>query len=131
MNFKITFEMEQQILNLAAGGMTKKDIAATIKCSPRSVFNVLKAYRVPMPTEKKLSKQIKISDLISTHLLHYCDDLEILSKRLALEILYARPEKIVVPARIQRIIDSKKINKVVSIVRASGVPCQLEYAMCN
>lgn len=126
---KITYDMEQQILELASEGMPKEKIAKTLRIGRATVFKTLRDYRVPEVDTVKVSKKIKnLNDLISLRLLYFCDDFEMLSKRLAVEILYQKPEKIIIPRRLQGIIKKEKIEKVVNILDRAELHCNFEYA---
>ena len=126
---KITYDMEQQILELASEGMPKEKIAKTLRIGRTTVFKTLRDYRVPEVDTVKVAKKIKnLNDLISVRLLYFCDDFEMLSKRLAVEILYQKPEKIIIPRRLQGIIKKEKIEKVVNILDRAELHCNFEYA---
>ena len=126
---KITYDMEQQILELASEGMPKEKIAKTLRIGRTTVFKTLRDYRVPEVDTVKVAKKIKnLNDLISVRLLYFCDDFEILSKRLAVEILYQKPEKIIIPRQLQGIIKKEKIEKVVNILDRADLHCNFEYA---
>ena len=110
--------------------MSPGKIAKKLLIGKTKVFKVLKKNRVPEFQEIKVSSKIKnINELISLRLLYFCDDLETLSKRLAIEILYQKPEKILIPHRIQDIIKKEKINNVISILNKINLTCDVEFAM--
>lgn len=126
---KITYEIEQEILTLANKGITKDKIAEMVGFSRMSVFKVLKAYRVPEEkTEVKNKKIRNFNELISPRLFYFCDDIELLAKRLACEIFYQKPEKIIIPNRLVSMVEKEKINKVVNILDRVDLKCPIEYA---
>ena len=74
---KITCDVEQKILELAAEGMPKEKIAKTLRIGRTAVFKTLREYRVPEVDKEKVAKKIKsLNDLISVRLLYFCDDFE-------------------------------------------------------
>lgn len=126
---KITYDVEQKILELAAEGMPKEKIAKTLRIGRTAVFKTLREYRVPEVDKEKVAKKIKsLNDLISVRLLYFCDDFEMLSKRLAVEVLYQKPEKIIISRRLQSVVNKEKIDKVVSILDRIDLHCNFEYA---
>ena len=126
---KISYDVEQQILKLASEGMLKEKIAKELRVGRTTVFKTLREYRVPEVDTEKVNKKIKnLNDLISMRLFYFCNDFEMLSKRLAVEILYQKPEKIIVPRRMQEIVKKEKIEKVVHILDGINLKCNLEYA---
>ena len=125
----ITYDVEQKILELAAEGMPKEKIAKTLRIGRTAVFKTLREYRVPEVDKEKVAKKIKsLNDLISVRLLYFCDDFEMLSKRLAVEILYQKPEKIIISRRLQSVVNKEKIDKVVNILDRIDLHCNFEYA---
>lgn len=125
---KITYDVEQKILELAAEGMSKEKIAKTLRIGRTAVFKTLREYRVPEVDTVKVAKKIKsLNDLISVRLLYFCDDFEMLSKRLAVEILYQKPEKIIISRRLQSVVNKEKIDKVVNILDRIDLHCNFEY----
>lgn len=126
---KITYDVEQKILELASEGMPKEKIAKTLRIGRTAVFKTLREYRVPEVDTVKVAKKIKsLNDLISVRLLYFCDDFEMLSKRLAVEILYQKPEKIIISRRLQSVVNKEKIDKVVNILDRIDLHCNFEYA---
>lgn len=126
---KITYDMEQKILELASQGMSKEKIAKELRIGRTTVFKTLREYRVPEVDTVKVAKKIKsLNDLISVRLLYFCDDFEMLSKRLAVEILYQKPEKIIISRRLQSVVKKEKIAKVVNILDKINLHCNFEYA---
>jgi predicted transcriptional regulator len=126
---KITYDVEQKILELASSGMPKEKIAKTLRIGRTAVFKTLREYRVPEVDTVKVAKKIKsLNDLISVRLLYFCDDFEMLSKRLAVEILYQKPEKIIISRRLQSVVNKEKIDKVVNILDRIDLHCNFEYA---
>lgn len=114
--------LEQKIIELASIGMQKKSIIKILRVEIKIVDDVFKKYRIP---EKKITT---INDIVSTRLLYFCDDIEMLAKRFAIEVLYQKPEKIIIPKRLQKIIKKEKISKVVNILEKINVKCNIEYA---
>ena len=126
---KITYDVEQQILELASEGMPKEEIAKALGVGRTTVFKTLREYRVPEVDTAKVAKKVKsLNDLISVRLLYFCDDFEMLSKRLAVEILYQKPEKIIISRRLQSVVKKEKIAKVVNILDKINLHCNFEYA---
>lgn len=126
---KITYDMEQKILELASQGMPKEKIAKELRIGRTAVFKTLREYRVPEVDTVKVARKIKsLNDLISVRLLYFCDDFEMLSKRLAVEILYQKPEKIIISRRLQSVVKKEKIAKVVNILDKIDLHCNFEYA---
>lgn len=126
---KIDWKLEEKILELKNESIDGRKIAEILGIGKTAVYEVLKKNRVPMVNlVNPVKKTIGINDLISLRLLYFCDDIELLSKRLAVEILYQKPEKIIISRRIQEIIKKEKINKVVSILDRVNMKCNLEYA---
>lgn len=129
---KITGEILKEIARLATiKKVKKKDIPALIKkkfdidITLRSVYSVLKDLRVPEYEEKKT--EFKINELLSIHLLYNCNDLKLLTQMFVTEIYYQKPEKIIVPDRILKIVPEEKIKKIVNIACYAGVECDISY----
>ena len=95
----INRHLELSILELAKSGISKKNIAKDLMIGLDVASSVFEKYRVP---EVKI---LKLNNLVSTRLLYFCNDIKTISKRLAVEILYQKPEKIIVSNRLQKIIE--------------------------
>lgn len=127
--YEIPNSVELKIIELYESGLCKENIAKKMKISIASVSKILSRNRVPgVEFEVKEKTIIKINDLISTHLLCFCEDLELLAKRLAIEIIYQKPEKIIVPKRLQAAIRTEKMSKIINILNRVDLNCNLEYA---
>lgn len=134
MAFRIDRKLEEKIIELRREKiMTGKDIAAELtsqgyKVSKSVVYKYLKMNQ-EIPAEKisPIKKIKKINELISVRLFWFCNDLSVLSKRLAMEIVEQKPEKIIVPTRLQAIIKKEKMDKVVNILEAANLSVNLEY----
>ena len=120
---QINEELARGVLKLATEGCSVTKTSRLLGTTRKTVYNILKFYRVPQ------EKIVSLDKLISTRLLYFCDDIELLSKRLAYEILSQKPEKIVVTNRLQKLIKKEKINKVVDILSKVNVKCNLEYSV--
>jgi len=124
---KIVISTEQEILNLRQEGLTGRQIGERMGLSKSVVYKYLKLNRVPEIEEKKQKKIKNLNELISLRLFYFCEDVVILAKRLAAEIILQNPEKIVISKRIQSIIKKEKISKVVNILEATSLRVNLEY----
>ena len=125
--YEIPVSVEKKVIELHEAGYCSENIAKKVRISNASVLKILNRNRMPgVEIEKK--SIIKINDLISTHLLCFCEDLELLAKRLASEILYQKPEKIIVPKRLQGFIKDEKISKIINILDKVDLKFNLEYA---
>lgn len=124
---RITFEVEKQILKLNRQKYTKDEIADLLHVSRRSIFNILKKNRVPKMQQQDFSKDKTINDVVSIHLLKNCEDIELLTKMFASTICYQKIEKVIVPERIFKVVDIKKIKKIVSLVERAGLQLDVEY----
>lgn len=116
-------DLQMQVLELYGRGVKAGVIARILNMPRRNVYYILKKNMVP-----SMPMGTRIETLISPRLLHFCDDIELLSKMLALELFYKKPEKIIIPKRLQKIIQKEKINKVVSILDKVNLKCEVEYA---
>lgn len=129
MNRKITHELEQKILELSANGTTKDEIAKQVGVSRRTVFNVLKQYRVPAEYIEPIQKdKVNIIHLISFRLLYFCNDYELLSSMFAYNIQSQKSKIVYIPKKITNIIPIQKIEKIISL---SDYRCNLEYEKIN
>ena len=134
MAFRIDREIEKEIIKLRQEKiMTGRDIADELnrrgyKIKKTTVYKYLKLNKeIGIVPAKKIIKIIKINELISLHLLCFCRDLAIISKHLANEIIIKKPEKIIVPSRVQSVIRREKMDKVVDILQAANLNVNLEY----
>ena len=126
---KADYKLAEKILELVAQGVPKKDIPKILRVGRTTVFKVLKEYRVPeIITKKESKKVVNINEIISTRLLYFCDDLELISKRMAIEIIAQNPEKIIIPSRLANFVKKEKMSKVVNILDRINLDCKLEYA---
>jgi len=114
--------LEEKIIELASCGMNKKSIIKTLRIESKVIDDIFTKYRIP---EKKITT---INDLVSVRLFYFCNDIEMLAKRMAIEIFYQKPEKIIIPKRLQKIIKKEKISKVVNILQKINLSCNIEYA---
>jgi len=123
----INIETEKKILDLDRQFLTKNEIAELLHVSRRSVFNILKKYRVPAERKKVEKKNININDVISIHLLKNCSDIELLTKMFASTVCYKKIKKIIIPDRLFDVIEPKKIKKIVSITERAGYKVEVEF----
>ena len=131
MGKKIPYETEKQVLQLYNENLNSREIAEQLRISRRSVFNILKTYRVPL-SEKRVEEKkdtINILKLLSLRLWYFCEDYELLCKMLVVEVCMRGCEKIIVPKKMTSIINKEKIQKVVSIVNKAGLECELSFAV--
>ena len=127
--FEIPNSVELKVTELYEAGFCNENIAKATKISVASISKILSKNRVPgVEIEIEKKSIIKINDLISIHLLRFCEDLELLAKRLATEIIYQKPEKIIVPKRLQGVIKVDKMSKIINILSKVDLNCNLEYA---
>lgn len=125
---KIEPSTEEKILELKQQGFNGKQIGEQMGLSKSVVYKYLRLNRIP-DFEEKTPKKIKnINELISLRLLYFCEDIAIIAKRLASEIILQKPEKIVISKRTQSVIKKEKIQKVINILEASSLSLNLEYA---
>lgn len=131
MGKKISSEMENNILQLSSIGKTVCEIAQETRISRPTIYAVLKTYRVPMSEKEKREKTgtENLKNLLSLRLLYFCNDYELLTKRLAWEICTSSCKKIFVPKRITSIIKKEKIEKIVQLVNLAGLECDLLFAV--
>lgn len=103
--------------------MTHKQIIKKLKISSRMYYKILNLLNTSdkkiVVVEKK--ENMEINKLVSLHLLYHCNDLKILTQRIAFEILQKQTKKIFIPDRITKILDEKKIKKIDEIITNVGV----------
>ena len=126
---KIKIEIEKEILNLNQQKCTKDEIAELLHISRRSVFNILKKYKVPKEYQQKNKKITSINEVISIHLLKNCDDIELLSKMFASTICYQKVKNVTVPERVSKVVGINKIKKIVSVAELAGLDFSVEYGI--
>lgn len=110
--------LQLQILELYKNGTTAGKISYLLHVPRSTIYKIIKKNR----------RGVDITKLISARLLCYCDDIEILTKRLAYELLKKDVKKIIIPSHIQKFLKKEKINKVVNILDKVNLKCEVEYA---
>lgn len=119
--------LQLQVLDCYKRGLNASVTARILNMPRRTVAHILSKNMIPKNNFKNVSG-VSIEKLISPRLFFYCNDLELLSKRLAAEVLYKKPEKIIIPKRLLNVIKKEKINKVISILDKVNLKCEVEYA---
>jgi hypothetical protein len=116
-------DLELKVIELYGRGLKAGVISRILNAPRTTVYKIIQRNRVP-----EVKYNVKINELISSRLLYFCDDIELLSKRIAIEIIYKKPKKIIIPKRLQHIVQKEKINKIVSILDKVDIKCNLEFA---
>lgn len=114
--------LQLQILELYKNGTTAGKISYLLHVPRSTIYKIIKKNRIP------IGDGVDITELISARLLCYCEDIEILTKRLAYELLKKDAKKIIIPSHIQKFLKKEKINKVVSILDRANLKCEVIYA---
>lgn len=123
--WRTTKAIEQEIITLNSKGLSREQIKDTLRINKHYIDSVFEKNRI---SDKKI---FNINDLISFRLLYHCEDIELLTKRIALELAYKKPEKVIIPTRLCKTVKKDKINKIFNILNYVGISCDLEYADAN
>lgn len=129
MGKKISIKTENEVLQLYKEGVTQSKIAEKCGVSRRSVYNILKQNRVPTCyKEQTISETVNIINVLSLRLLYFCNDYELLVKMFVNNVFYKNYKKIIIPRRVDFIIERKKIEKIVKLSNMAGLECELQFA---
>ena len=120
----INESLQLQILTLRKNGLSYGEIGLRLRVARSTVQSVCNKNRMP----EHAKKNINFSKLMSTQLFCFCEDMELLTKRLAIEVLYQKPDVIVVSKRLNKTIKKEKLNKIVSILNKVNLKCEVKYA---
>ena len=108
----ITKDIEKRILILRnEEKKSVREIAKELGISIGAVSKVYAKYRVPKKKNKNLI------ELVSLRLLYFCDDIKLLTKRIACEIINQDIEEIKITLRTKKIVGDDKIVKIVDYIK--------------
>lgn len=108
----ITKDIERRILILRnEEKKSVREIAKELGISIGAVSKVYAKYRVPKKKNKNLI------ELISLRLLYFCDDIKLLTKRIACEIINQDIEEVRISPKIKKIVGDDKIIQIVDYIQ--------------